>query len=699
MSLGVDIGTCFLVSATKDVKNDEAQVEVKSVRDAFLDIEADSSVINMLKMSNVSYVKEGDSVFIVGEPALSVANLLKREARRPLSKGVIASGELDAEKMLVLLLKSILKKPQVENENVFYSVPAKSIDVDMDVVYHEAIFKKIIESFGFRATAMNEAAAIVYSNCAADGFTALASSCLTPGQKIFSDKGFINIEDFKAGMKVLTKSGLWRIATPTYRDYDGDVYTFWAYGNGKVTVTEDHLLWCSKGDGTWGYAPAKEIKEGWRVLQTWDNYNFSDRPYICTEDRVTSSNEIKQTTYRLTDEMAELIGLFVGDGSIGHINGEVNWTLNKSETDIIDRISTLVDSLFGKTVTIYPHGDNAVRVKMYSRGFLNWLKNNCYDEDGIKKLPWFICNLNDQVIRCILSGLIATDGNINAEKNHIGFDNTSPYLGQFAYLCMQRLGMCPSFHVADPRDSGVVGDGRVISGKKQIYSINVSGIEAKNFIEWLSHRTIGNKKSYNYGGSIAIISSVDTSRYSGKVYDVSVIEGDDHSFCVPGFSLHNCGAGMVNTALVYQTMVGMAFSVSRSGDWIDQSSAKAVGSTATRIMSIKEKGVNLLDPSEGDPKQIREREAIVVYYRNLIHYVIDSIKREFKKDNSQIELPDEIPWVISGGTAKAKNFLEFFKAEFEKERDSFPIKISEIRMANDPLSDVAKGLLIAAMNE
>ena len=163
--------------------------------------------------------------------------------------------------------------------------------------------------------------------------------------------------------------------------------------------------------------------------------------------------------------------------------------------------------------------------------------------------------------------------------------------------------------------------------------------------------------------------------------------------------MHNCGAGMVNTALVFQTMVGMAFSVSRSGDFIDQSSAKAVGSTATRLMSIKEKGVDLLNPLDGDPKYVREREAIVVYYRNLIHYVIDSIKMEFKKDNSKIELPDEIPWVISGGTAKAKNFLEFFKQEFEKNRDTFPINISEIRMASDPLNDVAKGLLIAAMNE
>lgn len=336
MSKGLDIGTAFLVCASKDPANENGQVEVKSIRDAFLDIEAESSVLTMLKMSNTSYIQEGDNVYIIGEPALSMANLFKREARRPLSQGVISAGELDAEKMLVALLRNILGEPSVENECVYYSVPAKPIDRDMDVVYHEAMFRKIIESMGFKATSMNEAAAIAYSNCAEDGFTALTSSF---------------------------------------------------------------------------------------------------------------------------------------------------------------------------------------------------------------------------------------------------------------------------------------------------------------------------------------------------------------------------GAGMVNTALVYQTMIGMAFSVARSGDYIDSNAAKAVGSTATRIMSVKEKGVNLLDPSEGNPKFEREREAIVVYYRNLIRYVIDSIKKEFRKDNNKIELPDEIPWVISGGTAKAKNFLEFFQQEFEKERDSFPIGISEIRMANDPLNDVAKGLLVVAMNE
>ena len=334
---GLDIGTSFLVCASKDPKNSNAEVQIKSVRDAFLDLESpDQSAINMLKMSNVSYVQEKDNVFIVGEPAISMANMFKREARRPLSQGVISAGELDSEKMLLILLQSILGKPEVENELVYYSVPAKPIDRDIDVVYHEAMFKKLIESLGYKAKALNEAAALVYANASSEGFTALATSA---------------------------------------------------------------------------------------------------------------------------------------------------------------------------------------------------------------------------------------------------------------------------------------------------------------------------------------------------------------------------GAGMINTALVYKTMIGMSFSTSKAGDYLDASAAKAVGSTATRIMSIKEKGIDLLNPQAGDPKTLREREALCVYYKNLILNVISAIKREFKKGNSSIELPAQIPWIISGGTSLAKNFLEFFKQEFEKERASFPLGISEIRMAKDPLNDVAKGLLIAAMNE
>lgn len=335
MAKGLDIGTCFLVGATHADPSGMGDVSVKSVRDAFLDLDNEPGTKNMLKMGKVPFIEKEDTLYIIGDAALRMANIMKKEVRRPLSKGVVSAGEREAEKILKMLLKEVVGEPSAPGEVVYYSVPAAPIDRDADVIYHEAFFKKVLEDFGYKAVSMNEAAAVGYANAATDGFTSL-------------------------------------------------------------------------------------------------------------------------------------------------------------------------------------------------------------------NLSW--------------------------------------------------------------------------------------------------------------------------------------------------------GAGMSNVALLYQTMVGMKFSTARCGDWIDEGAAKATGRTMAQIMAIKERGVDLLDPTKGDPKEEREREAIAVYYKNLIGYVVEAIKKEFRKTESSVQIDHPIPIIISGGTSKAINFLPFFKQEFAKVKD-FPLEISEIRMASDPLADVAKGLLIAASLE
>jgi hypothetical protein len=151
---------------------------------------------------------------------------------------------------------------------------------------------------------------------------------------------------------------------------------------------------------------------------------------------------------------------------------------------------------------------------------------------------------------------------------------------------------------------------------------------------------------------------------------------------------------MCNVALAYQTMEGLSFSLVRGGDWVDQRAAKALGSTAARVCSIKEKGVNLAKP-EG-----KEAEAIALYIRSLVRYCLENIVEQFTKVQSKIDLPEPIPFVISGGTTKAIGFLDIFKQEFESiKKKNFPIEISEIRAATDPMTAVADGLLVLAIEE
>lgn len=327
LGVGLDVGTMNLVSARK--LGDK--VATHRVRDAFLDLEADAK--KQLRLSRVDYVEIDESqIIVIGDSALTMANLFKREVRRPLSQGIIAAGELKAQQILSLLIKSVLGSPKVEGEHCFYCVPAAPIDnPGQDVVYHQEIFRKILDEQGYTPHAMNEAMAIIYSQCAAETFS----------------------------------------------------------------------------------------------------------------------------------------------------------------------------------------------------------------------------------------------------------------------------GLSVSF-----------------------------------------------------------------------------------------------GSGMCNVALAYQTVCGMEFSVARGGDWIDQHAAKALGSTASRVCAIKEKGVDLVKP-EG-----REAEAIALYIRTLIRYCLENISVQFKKVQSAIDLPEPIPFVVSGGTTKAKNFEVVFNEEFEAiKKKGFPIEISEVRLAKDPMTAVAEGLLVLAMEE
>ncbi len=53
--------------------------------------------------------------------------------------------------------------------------------------------------------------------------------------------------------------------------------------------------------------------------------------------------------------------------------------------------------------------------------------------------------------------------------------------------------------------------------------------------------------------------------------------------------------------------------------------------------------------------------------------------------------------VCGGGTSMITGFIDVFREEFEK--INFPIEVATIRMANDPLKAVARGCMVAAIEE
>jgi hypothetical protein len=153
----------------------------------------------------------------------------------------------------------------------------------------------------------------------------------------------------------------------------------------------------------------------------------------------------------------------------------------------------------------------------------------------------------------------------------------------------------------------------------------------------------------------------------------------------------SCGGGMFNVCVAYKSVPALTFATSRGGDWIDNNVAHAIGMSPAVVCGIKESGVDLNNPKD------RVHDAIVIYYRNLIQYTLETIKNRLESAQNMPTFLRPIDVVCGGGTSMITGFIDVFREEFEK--INFPIDVATIRMANDPLKAVARGCMVAAIEE
>ena len=150
------------------------------------------------------------------------------------------------------------------------------------------------------------------------------------------------------------------------------------------------------------------------------------------------------------------------------------------------------------------------------------------------------------------------------------------------------------------------------------------------------------------------------------------------------------GAGMCNIVYSFMGMPVFAFSLSRGGDWIDSHAAKHTDETHNVVTSVKEKAdFSLYDNTTGIQR------AISIYYESLLSYVVEQFKELYERTPKK-KLPNvtmEMPIVIAGGTSLVMGFVERLK---ELTAEDFPVPISEIRHAKEPLFAVSNGLYEAA---
>ena len=149
------------------------------------------------------------------------------------------------------------------------------------------------------------------------------------------------------------------------------------------------------------------------------------------------------------------------------------------------------------------------------------------------------------------------------------------------------------------------------------------------------------------------------------------------------------GAGMANVAMSYKGLEIFSFSVARAGDWIDQQVAQSRGIPESDATAEKEnEALDLLNP-EGDVQ-----EAIVIFYKAMLEYVIEHICNSVEEHRRKIKLKEPLSFVVAGGTTMPKGFLRLLANTLKE--NPLPIPVGKVWQAKNPVMAVCRGCLKAA---
>ena len=166
--IGLDVGTMNLVCARSDTD------EIKTTRNVFLPIDKDDMDIS--QMSDISYGEIDNNIFILGESAFQLSNILGKKVYRPMENGLISPKEINAINVLTLIIKDLIG--DIKNKDIYctYSVPGDPVDSNREITYHERVFGTILSSLGINHSSMNESMGILYSEAQKTNFSALCLS-------------------------------------------------------------------------------------------------------------------------------------------------------------------------------------------------------------------------------------------------------------------------------------------------------------------------------------------------------------------------------------------------------------------------------------------------------------------------------------------------------------------------------------------
>jgi len=684
--VGVDVGTSNIVVARQTV---DGTFVNRYHRDMLYPLEASDETQDLLDRSDYLYVKAGNKFYIVGDDAVKLRNAINEgEIVRPMKDGLLNPSLKESSELLFYIIKAVVGDPIVPNEPLRFSVPANPVDQDYDNKFHQMVLTSFFKKLGYDPKPVNEAMAICYDcnpimKSEEEGdvpLSGISVSCLTPDMPIVTSKGIVNIGDINVGDKVLTKGGTYEdVEEVVSNKVDKEIRCITYYSsNVPLKITSDHLIYSKSKDGSEGWVEAGKLNpKDWVMMPSLKSNG--KKQYMRFKKRITCSKKTKKVeVYEASERLSRFIGLFLGDGHVYLPNGGVFFDFGSHEQELINFVESVAIDTFNNSMSFIKKGDNCIRCQMNNKGLAKWLDRMCYDENRQKVIPWNLDDTKRSTRLGLLRGLLESDGSFGTET--ISFENTSSNLVAGVMTICNSEGITGSYSERNRINLHLEGN--------PISNLSSFVVNAK-FVSMLNFLFKNNNEKHSSRTDLDIVQwnrvrSNEAIKYKGEVIDLKV--KNDHSFCLPGCCVHNCGGGMTNIALSFKGMELSSFSVTKSGDYIDDSAAKVTGMSSTKILRKKEKELDLTTPDMTD----NVLSALYIYYEEVISRFLHQMSKAFNDKGTEIEGSVEI--VVAGGTSLPNGFCEMIESKLEDY--SFPFEIHGVRHSETPFYSVSQGSCI-----
>lgn len=367
--------------------------------------------------------------------------------------------------------------------------------------------------------------------------------CLTPGEKVYTQRGLVNVEDVTLDDKLINKDGQFVDIrnVQIYEKFNESIYKIKPYGSFRTTTfTSEHpILIHNKG-----FVKAKDINVG-----DWLEIPNRYYGYDCDAKFENGLEQILNKFPNYTSELFYFLGLFIGDGfvNINRNSHDIYLSIGKTENDLANFYDTLIQKVFNRKC-IYVH-KNKENTRRFTHKELALLLQ---DEIGTtaynKRIPEWIKQAATSLRYAFIQGYLDSDGSVFYDNGKVRVNFTSVNLELLEDVqdilfslniknsivihqkqCKNRFGGISkqSYRINIARDDNRELLNNVVFESRKIKVLKLSDCESKSK---MNVKFVNNK-------ILLKIEKIDKSVYTGFVYN---FECDTHTFLCRNISTHNC---------------------------------------------------------------------------------------------------------------------------------------------------------------